>query len=377
MVSAFCSPPPHRLKVRREKFGALAYDYEQGRLFHLYSPRRASGIAGDELLLRGLGAPLCLTWEITYDCNLHCIHCLSSAGNQRDKELSLKEAKGFLDELAEMQVFYINIGGGEPLLHPNFFEIVEYATQKEIGVNFSTNGTLIDRSIARHIAELDYVDVQVSLDGATPEVNDQIRGAGSFHQVLDSIRLLKEAGSKFKVNTVITRINFPQLDALYETAKSWGGILRLSRLRPAGRGREIWRNLHLSQEQNFAFYLWMKKHPDVLTADSFFHLSPLGERLPGLNLCGAGRLVCGLTPAGEVYACAFLQAEPFYAGNIRKHSFSAIWKESPALLHLRNWSPCRGCQAFNTCHGGCIAAKYFTGTDLDAPDPECVVNVGD
>lgn len=328
-----------------------------------------------ELLYQGLNAPICLTWEITYGCNLHCSHCLSSSGRKAANELSLEESKHLLDEFAEMQVFYINIGGGEPFIRPDFFNIVEYSIKRGIGVKFSTNGTLIDRSAAKRIAGLDYVDVQISLEGATAEVNDQIRGSGSFERALGAMELLREYRGGFKVNAVVTRRNFHQLDALYKLAKSFGAQLRLSRFRPSGRGQQSWALLHLTKDENVALYHWLITHPDVLTGDSFFHLSPLGEKLPGLNLCGAGRVVCSITPTGDVYACPFLLAEPFYAGNVREQPFRVIWRESDAFQRLRNWhvGACKSCWAFDVCHGGCMAVKYFMGVDLNDPDPECVI----
>ena len=75
---------------------------------------------------RGLAAPICLTWELTYACNLACTHCLSSSGRRDPNELSTFEAKALIDEIAAMQIFYINIGGGEPMMRRDFFELIEH-----------------------------------------------------------------------------------------------------------------------------------------------------------------------------------------------------------------------------------------------------------
>ena len=131
-----------------------------------------------EIFRRGLDAPICLTWEITYGCNLRCVHCLSSSGKRRSDELTTAEAKRLIDEWAEMKVFYINVGGGEPMSRRDFFELMDYTLGRGIGVKFSTNGTLIDDAAATWIASRDYLDVQISLDGARPETNDPIRGEG-------------------------------------------------------------------------------------------------------------------------------------------------------------------------------------------------------
>ncbi len=116
---------------------------------------------------RGLDAPICLTWELTYACNLACVHCLSSSGRRDPAELSPHEARGIVDQLVDMKVFYVNVGGGEPMLRPDFFDLVSYAVERRVGVKFSTNGTRLTPARARHLAALDYLDVQISIDGAT------------------------------------------------------------------------------------------------------------------------------------------------------------------------------------------------------------------
>ena len=119
----------------------------------------------------------------------------------------------------------------------------------------------------------------------------------------------------------------------------------------------------------------------MLTGDSFFHLSALGEPLDGLNLCGAGRVVCLIDPVGDVYACPFVIDRQFLAGNVRSHGgFPAVWRESPLFASLRepqSAGACASCGSFDACRGGCMAAKFFTGLPLDGPDPECVYGHGE
>src|SRR5213082_1246973 len=142
----------------------------------------------------GLDAPICLTWELTYACNLACVHCLSSSGRRDPRELTTDECKAVIDELERMQVFYVNIGGGEPTVRKDFWELVEYATAHKVGVKFSTNGSRITQERAEWLARSDYVDVQISLDGATAEVNDAVRGAGSYDTAVTAMERLHGAG---------------------------------------------------------------------------------------------------------------------------------------------------------------------------------------
>ena len=330
----------------------------------------------DQLAL-GLDAPICLTWELTYGCNLACLHCLSSSGRRDPDELTNAQARAFIAEMADMSVFYVNIGGGEPTIRPDFYDLIGYAVDRRVGVKFSTNGSTMTAERARRIAEMDYVDVQVSLDGVDAVTNDALRGAGSYATARRAMDNLASAGfGGFKISVVVTAQNVDQLDGFSDLADSYGATLRLTRLRPSGRGAAVWNQLRLSPAQQVGLYSWLVARPDVLTGDSFFHLSALGDPLPGLNLCGAGRVVCLIDPIGDVYACPFVLHDDFKAGNIRDPGgFARVWRDSDLLLSLRepqSSGACASCGSYDSCQGGCMAAKFFTGLPLDGPDPECV-----
>uniref|UniRef100_UPI000AB0C5B4 SPASM domain-containing protein n=1 Tax=Aldersonia kunmingensis TaxID=408066 RepID=UPI000AB0C5B4 len=128
-------------------------------------------------------------------------------------------------------------------------------------------------------------------------------------------------------------------------------------------------------------YNWLVANGDgVLTGDSFFHLSAYGDALPGLNLCGAGRVVCLIDPIGDVYACPFAIHDQFLAGNIvRDGGFQHVWQHSELFADLRSpqtGGACSKCDHYDSCRGGCMAAKFFTGLPMDGPDPECVQGYG-
>ena len=334
-------------------------------------------------LKAGLDAPICLTWEITYACNLQCVHCLSSSGTRDPRELSTAQAKAVLDELRDLQVFYINIGGGEPMIRKDFFEILEHAETNDIGVKFSTNGTYITAENARRLAAMNYLDIQISLDGVDADTNDAVRGKGSYATAIAAMNHLRDANfGQFKISVVVTRHNVDQLDAFKALADSYGAQLRITRLRPSGRGADTWDELHPTQQQQRQIYDWLMKHGEnVLTGDSFFHLNAFGESLPGLNLCGAGRVVCLIDPIGDVYACPFVIHDQFKAGSLLSDGgFTKVWKESDLFLSLRepeSEGACSACGSYDACQGGCMAAKFFTGIPLDGPDPECVTGHGE
>ena len=218
-----------------------------------------------EQLKQGLDAPICLTWELTYACNLACVHCLSSSGRRDPRELTTAEAKAVLDELHDLQVFYINIGGGEPMIRRDFFEIVDHAIDRSIGVKFSTNGAFITEDAARRLAGMDYLDVQISLDGLDAATNDAVRGDGSYATARRAMDRLAAAGfGPFKISIVVTRQNVDQLDGFEALAAEYGAQLRVTRFRPSGRGADSWHDLHPTNAQQMQIYRWLLGHPNVL-----------------------------------------------------------------------------------------------------------------
>jgi len=332
-----------------------------------------------DLFERGLDAPFCLTWELTYACNLSCVPCLSSAGRRDPREPTTEQCEAVIDELQAMQVFYVNVGGGEPTVRPDFRHLLEYAVDHQVGVKFSTNGVRIDPARARYLASTDHVDVQVSLDGATAEVNDRVRGPGSYATAMRALDALAAAGFRdAKLSVVVTRHNVAQLDE-FKRADEHGATLRLTRLRPSGRGAEVRDELHPTAARQRELYEWLVRAGDhVLTGVSFFHLAGFGEKPPGLNMCGAGRVVCLIDPVGDVYACPFAIHDTFRAGNVLTDGgFAEVWRTSELFTRLRAPQNCSACRFYDVCRGGCMAAEFFTDLPPDGPDPECVQGYGE
>jgi mycofactocin radical SAM maturase len=326
---------------------------------------------------KGLRAPVNVTWEITQRCNLHCVHCLSDAGPAAENELSTRECRDLVDQLAALNVFQVNVGGGEPFVREDFLDLLRYAHEKGLVTCVSTNGMLIEQALAKRLSRLTMLYLQVSLDGATAEVNDKIRGRGTYQQIMDAMDCLASQRVPFSINTVLTRLNFLQLDDLRKLAKAYKADLRVSRFRPSGRGKESKNWLGPDKDQLEAFADWLNGHDLVRTGDSFFCLTSENRRRKGLDMCGAAKMTCCVSPVGNVYPCAFLQEEPFLAGNVRERAFKDMWNHSPIFHQFRslNIESCLTCYRFESCRGGCPAVAYHTYHDLSLPDPECLVNL--
>ena len=324
-----------------------------------------------------LRAPVNVTWEITKACNLSCRHCLSATlRSQGRDELGLARCREIVDDLAAADVFQINFGGGEPFLRADFLDILDYAHGHGITTCVSTNGTMLHDGLVARLAAMDGLYLQVSLDGAVPETNDAIRGAGTFGRIVAGVECLRSHGvEEYSVNMVVTRVNAGEVGEFAALAARLGAKARLSRFRPSGAGCESWDDYRLTRTQLRELSAFLGEHTSILTGDSFFSLTPEGRRRLGLTMCGAARMTMAIAPDGGLYPCAFLTDPAFRAGDATHVSPVAVFRDSDVFARLRasDNATCSACSRFSLCHGGCPAVAYFVTRSLDAGDPECLV----
>ncbi len=292
-------------------------------------------------------------------------------------ELTHKECLNLIDQLTAMKVFQVNIGGGEPFMREDFLDLLSYSHEKGQVTCVSTNGTMVDHSLAKRLSSLKRLYLQVSLDGATADINDDIRGKGTYKKILDAMDCLVTESVPFSINTVLTRTNFSQLETLRKMASEYHAELRVSRFRPSGRGKTSKAYLGPTKDQLETFSNWLDEHDLVRTGDSFFCLTSENRRRKGLDMCGASKMTCCISPLGLVYPCAFLQEEPFLVGSVRESTFKDLWDTSSVFNKFRSLDvkSCMDCYRFDACRGGCPAVAYHTFNDISMPDPECLVNL--
>ena len=165
--------------------------------------------------------PLEGTLDLTYRCNNNCRHCwvrLAPAAPERSQELTFEEIRGIVDQARRLGAREWSISGGEPMLRPDFAEILDYLTRKSTTYGLNTNGTLITPKIAQLLKRKGAK--MVAIYGATAEVNDHItRNPGSFDATLRGMAYLREAGAGFIVQLVPMRDNCHQWQAMIELAQ--------------------------------------------------------------------------------------------------------------------------------------------------------------
>src|SRR5665213_664380 len=137
-----------------------------------------------------LGAPLYIAWQITNECNLACLHCIEESGPGKafKDELTTEQAYNVIDQLVKSEVPYVSFSGGEPMVRPDFFGMVERITKGGVGLKIETNGHYLSPENCKKLKDLGVKAVQVSLDGATPASFNKMRVHGRLETALDGIK---------------------------------------------------------------------------------------------------------------------------------------------------------------------------------------------
>lgn len=312
-----------------------------------------------------------IIFEITNKCNLRCKHCYTNAGAKKEDELSTKEIKELIDYLATIGVVNIVISGGEPLLHPDFFDILAYVRSKPMSVIVFTNGTLVTEKVVQQFKALSILSVVTSLDGATPGTNDSFRGVlKSYEKIIESIKLFKKYDIPVRVNVCLHKGVLSEIDALLDLFKK----LHIT-------DYSIWPVSYTGRPDNADFVITPEEYRTVMEqlkeyefAEGVKNEFPYNPRL--IN-CGIGRSSLTIKSDGTVVSCSPFP-DSMSLGNIREDSLTEIWNTSAFLKKVRCISVfesdmCKECQHASVCLGGCMANNYRTTGEIGCGDPyECV-----
>ncbi|MCL4767308.1 MAG: radical SAM protein [Hyphomicrobiaceae bacterium] len=310
---------------------------------------------------RPLERPVKTTLVITEQCNLDCRLCYGDCKLPKPRrELTDEEWRSIIDDLAACGVIWLYIEGGEPFLKSGFVDLLADNTHRMFTM-VRTNGTLIDRPLARRLKEIDVGIVLVDLWGATAAVHDGLTGVpGSHERSLRGIQSLLEAGIETQMLFILNRRNVAELQSYVELAGQLGvrtaGILRLY---PLGRVKEQWSELALSLSE-------MTKALDDLRPPTSVRIMQSWHPR-NANCCWQ---MSAINAFGDSIGCAYLR-EYVNFGNVRGMPFLATWNNAQAVA-LRSGvveRSCRECASSQGSHGGCRSTAYAFHGRFDAPDP--------
>lgn len=322
-------------------------------------------------------------WHLTERCNRACQHCYQSG--KPTPELKLNDLLKIIDLMEEAVKKWNRLGtlsltGGEPFLRRDelytLMDRIDHSEQFNY-YDILTNGSLITEAEAQKLArQIKLRRVQVSLEGATAETNDAIRGMGSFDSTVKAIHHLRQAGIDVSIMTTISRLNYLEIPAMIRLAGDVGAAaIALERLIPEGSGEGLSDQVLSSDElRNLYQQVYEIAINDapvrVLLYRPLFALIAPENNTVGA-ICSAGNNALTIMPDGTVYPCRRL---PIPIGNVLADGFFKIWYGSEVLWRLRNpenlGGKCGGCHLLTQCRG-CRAMAYFTTGDYMAEDPQC------
>jgi len=347
-----------------------------------------------------------VVWNITRRCNLHCVHCYSDSTAQHyPGELTLQQSIDVIDDLADYGVPAVLLSGGEPMLHPNFFDLAGYAVARGLRITVSTNGTRIDSHAASRLKDLGVTYVGISLDGIG-ECHDTFRGKpGAFQKAVDAFRHCRGAGQKVGLRLTLTRQTADQLPEIlkfiekediprvcfYHLVYSGRGA-DLGLLPPAetraslkmiadavlrwnreGNDREV---LTVDQPADGPFYWMMMRRRDPQRAEEILKLLEWN----GGGRHGSGLGISNIDSQGNVHPDQFWQT--YTLGNVKETPFSKIWSNGQSddlLSGLRDRLPrlrgrCGACRFQEICGGGFRVRAFQRYGDPWAEDPGCYLH---
>ncbi|ARM76892.1 radical SAM/SPASM domain-containing protein [Acidianus manzaensis] len=330
-----------------------------------------------------------ITWNLTYKCNLKCLHCYINASPNGDNGLSTEKALDLVDQFSDLKIPLVIMSGGEPLMRNDFFTIAEYASKKGLKLALSTNGTLISEKVAKKLKELNFMYIGISLDSYNPEFHDKFRGVnGAFSMTIRGIQNAINAGLNVGLRFTITGMNIDDIDNYFDLILKLG-IKRVTfyHLSASGRGKDLkeW-SYSPSQYQKFmdklldyAFKLKGKVEIETTlgTYDGIYLANKLSKNENELSKYlkfvestgGCGRKMISIYPNGDVYPCQFIDFVKL--GNVKEKKLKDILVNIPDFfIHTDKYVEC-DCKYKQYCKGGDRARAYYWNQNMYGDDPLC------
>jgi MoaA/NifB/PqqE/SkfB family radical SAM enzyme len=272
-----------------------------------------------------LGAPLYIAWQVTNECNLACLHCIEESGPGKAfrDELNEEQIFGVLKQFMDLEIPYLSFSGGEPMVHPLFFKMVEYVCSRGGQLKVETNGHYLSDENCARLRELEVKAVQVSLDGATRGTFNRMRVRGEFDLVTLGMRNLQKAGVPVEVNYSPTSFNVHEIGTAIDLAYEMGAYsFYTGRTMYTGNAVKAWKKIALSEAQYVEFFETLHNKAAEYRGRMHVHFHEMGllEELRYRLKHPAALLI--VLPNGLV---KLINALPFICGDLRSQALSEIW----------------------------------------------------
>jgi radical SAM protein with 4Fe4S-binding SPASM domain len=312
--------------------------------------------------------PVSVTLELTLKCNIRCTHCYNfdreAPRPAAEPELSFDEVLPLLDQLRQAGTLFLGLTGGEALVHPRFWDILDEAAARNFAVNVLSNGTLLTESVCDRLTAYPSLWLtSLSVYGARAATHDAVtRSRGSFRRTIDGARRIRDRGGRLLLKFIVMRANAAEVGEMVALADR-EEIPYSVDTTITGRYDGTMGSLATRVDPPTLAELYQGPLRHLLTAR---RRDPTDEEFK----CNCARVNGAVSSSGDVYPCI---AAPWTAGNVRERPFGEIWRNSPVFQSIRgfriaDFKTCSPCPLKRWCHRSPGPAYLLTG-DYTSVDP--------
>ncbi|MCH9682817.1 MAG: radical SAM protein [Deltaproteobacteria bacterium] len=321
-----------------------------------------------------LSGPLIAWLELTLKCNLPCKHCYINAGSKRPNELDTEELKGVIDQLADKGVMCLVLIGGEPMMHPDFLELLHHAYDRDLVICVATNGHYIEPEILEQIPK----DVVISISADGTSYQKKLRVTSSWDRIRSKLLMVRKAGFPTGIMATLTNQNVDECHELLDFAIENDIYFGTSTFEPIGRGQRFpeLKPTAAIAEQAAELRRREEEHegnilPRLgLTFTKFFYASHVIGAATKQEFCGS--TLAYIQADGEVFPCTSCSSiQRHSAGSLRTQKFDEIWETGFTEFRKMTWDKFKGCASCEyskkeyTCFGRCpVLSEVYTGDPL-------------
>lgn len=322
-----------------------------------------------------------LQWHLSENCNLKCLHCYQE--NHKPVQLKYEQLESIYLQYKELlkkikMKGHINITGGEPLCNPYFFKILELIKKDSDLITFSilSNGTLITEAVAKKIKSYNPYYVQVSLEGGK-KTNDYIRGKGTYKQIAEGIKNLKNEDIFTSISFTATKLNYKEFPKVVKYARKYKvNNVWSDRLIPLGNSENKELTLNFKETREYLEIMnnerkKLKYKKNNITTISMYRALQFQMTNEFEYGCTAGDTLLTVMENGDLVPCRRM---PIVVGNLLKENMYELYKNNKLLKELRKKKipdECNVCEHSEMCHGGLKCLTYAMYGDLNHKDIGC------
>lgn len=308
--------------------------------------------------------PLMFHIDLTFRCDLACVHCYLE--DRKRTELTLEEYDAFFSDLAALGGLFLLVSGGDIFVRPDALDILRSASRHGFDLSLITHGMALTEAVADELANIGVRTIAASVYSDVPEVHDEVTlRAGSFHKTMEGLRRVQERGIRVTMKTPVFEVNQGAQETMPAFAEENGMALQMgSHIRGGNVGDDL---LSLNLPINDKVRVTQCTIPGIASIEG------MGQADPNEHACGAGNFSGYLGPDGDVRACSEFDGA---VGNIRETPLVDLWQNAPMMKELRelrrkDFVGCNSCENNNFCSRCPGLAMRETGSISGSAPSKC------